>query len=144
MSAAVRAGHRQRSAGERARGAPPCLAPARGASFALLGVRGRATTIAVDVAGRFGERLFGWLGRTQAPRERGLWITPCASVHTFGMRFPIDLVFVDRAGTIVRIDREVAPWRARRCTEAKGVIELPAGRAADLRLARGLHFELRR
>ena len=143
MSRANRGNSPEALARAQAHALPGRVAPPGGAAFALLGIRGRATTIGVDIASGFNERLLGWLGREHAPRERGLWIAPCDGVHTFGMRFPIDLVFADCAGTILRVDEAVAPWRARLCIGAYGVIELRAGAAAELGLVPGLRVELR-
>lgn len=116
----------------------------RGAAFALLGVEGRPVTLGVEVAGSIRQRLRGWLGRKQAPPERGLWIVPCDAVHTVAMRFPIDLVFVDGGGRVLRIDAAVRPWRVRVCLGAHSVIELAAGQAARLGLAAGDCLERRR
>lgn len=116
----------------------------RGAAFALLGVEGRPVNLGVEVAGSVAQRLRGWLGRTQAPPERGLWLVPCDAVHTMGMHFPVDLVFVDGGGRIRRIDAEVPPWRFRICLGAHSVIELAAGQAARLGLSAGDCLECRR
>lgn len=115
----------------------------RGTMFALLGVTGRPVSLGVEVATSIRARLIGWLGRVQPPSGRGLWIAPCDAVHTIAMRFPIDLVFVSRAGLVLRIDARVKPWRARVCLGAYSVIELPAGEAARLGLRAGDHLERR-
>ena len=123
--------------------APTRFVPPGGAAFALLGLSGRRTTLGVDIATGFNERLLGWLGRERPPGERGLWIAPCDGVHTFGMRFPIDVLFLDCAGVLLRVDAAVEPWRARVCIGAYSVIELRAGLAAELGLVPGVTFELR-
>ncbi len=115
----------------------------RGSAFALLGIAGRSTTLGVQVATGFRARLVGWLGRRAAPRGRGLWIAPCDGVHTFAMRFSIDLLFVDAAGTIRRVDHRVPAWRIRICVGAYSVIELAAGQAQELRIAVGDRIEIR-
>jgi uncharacterized membrane protein (UPF0127 family) len=120
------------------------VAGPRGAAFALLGVEGRPVNLGVEVAGSIRQRLRGWLGRMQAPRERGLWLVPCDAVHTMAMRFPVDLVFVDGGGRILRIHAAVPPWRVRICLGAHSVIELAAGQAASLGLAVGDCLERRR
>jgi uncharacterized membrane protein (UPF0127 family) len=51
------------------------------------------------------------LGRGSLAPGRGLLITPCAGVHTLAMRFPLDLVFLDRGGTVVRTAAAVPPGR---------------------------------
>jgi uncharacterized membrane protein (UPF0127 family) len=70
------------------------------------------------------------------PRE-GLHIEPTRSVHTIGMRFALDLVWLGTDGTVVRVDRDVPPRRMRTCVRARSVVEVAAGRA-DAFLAAGL------
>jgi uncharacterized membrane protein (UPF0127 family) len=66
-----------------------------------------------------------------------LHIPSCPSVHTFGMRFALDLIWLRRDGTVARVDREVAPRRMRMCVRAGSVIETVGGRA-DAFLAAGV------
>jgi uncharacterized membrane protein (UPF0127 family) len=51
------------------------------------------------------------------------------SVHTFGMRFALDLIWLDKQGTVVRVDRNVGPKRMRACFGARSVVETLAGHA---------------
>jgi uncharacterized protein len=51
------------------------------------------------------------------------------SVHTFGMRFALDLIWLDKHGTAVRVDRDVPPNRLRACLKARAVVETVAGHA---------------
>jgi uncharacterized protein len=79
----------------------------------------------MDVARSRRQRLRGlaWLDRAAAaPLE----IPRCRSVHTFGMRFALDLVWLGARGEVVRLDRAVPPRRVRVCRAARSVIELPA------------------
>jgi uncharacterized protein len=69
----------------------------------------------------------GLLGRTSLPPGAGLWIVPCESVHTFFMKFPIDLVYIDRNKRVKKVRRNVGPWRLSACLSAHSIIELPAG-----------------
>jgi uncharacterized membrane protein (UPF0127 family) len=80
-------------------------------------------------------RLRGLLGRSGLPSGEGMLLRPAASVHTAFMRFPIDVVFLDREDRVVKIAAEVRPWRAASCRGSRSVLELPAGEAArqDLR-----------
>ncbi len=94
------------------------------------------TRLRVLRAERFIDRLRGLLGRESLTGRYGLWISPCSAVHTFGMRGPVDLVFVDRQGRILRVDSGVRPWRMRRCGGSHGVLEMAAGSAARLGLDR--------
>lgn len=107
------------------------------ASPALVGVRGQSASILVEIARSMRARLRGWLGRRDAPVGRGLWLVPCDAVHTFAMRFAIDLAFLDATGRVVRLDRGVRPWRVRICLGAFSVVEFESGMAEMLGLAVG-------
>jgi uncharacterized protein len=86
----------------------------------------------VPVARRPLSRLLG-LALLARPRAgEGLLLPRCRSVHTFGMRFRLDLLFLDRRGVPLRIEREVGRRRLLRCAAASSVLELPAaGGAGD-------------
>jgi uncharacterized membrane protein (UPF0127 family) len=79
-------------------------------------------------------RLRGLLGRDGLEQGEGLLLRPASSVHTFFMRFPIDVVFLDRALVVLGIADDVDPWRAASRKGAKAVLERPAGES----LRRGL------
>ena len=74
-------------------------------------------------------RLRGLAWRREPPDGWALLFPRCRSVHTFGMRFPIDLVFLDRHGWPIAIRRSVRPGRIVRCRRAAAVIETKAGDA---------------
>jgi uncharacterized membrane protein (UPF0127 family) len=63
--------------------------------------------------------------------EHALHIPQCPAVHTFGMRFALDLIWLRSNGTVVRIDREIVPRRMRFCSRARSVVETVAGRADE-------------
>lgn len=86
-------------------------------------------TIASDVilALTRAERRRGLLGHDSLDRSAALVLSPCWSIHTMFMRFPIDVVFVGREGRAVRIVKELAPWRIAVAPRAHAAIELPAG-----------------
>ncbi len=69
----------------------------------------------------------GLLGRTSLPGGAALIIAPCNSIHTFFMRFAIDVAFVARDGRVVRVSRAVPAWRIRLALRAFAVVELAAG-----------------
>jgi uncharacterized protein len=75
-------------------------------------------------------RLRGLLGRAGLEQGEGLLLRPASSVHTFFMRFPIDVVFLDRALVVLGIADSVDPWRAASRRGAKAVLELPAGESS--------------
>ena len=79
----------------------------------------------------------GLLGRKELSNEEGIRLKPSGSVHTFFMRFPIDVVFLDRELRVVAIAADVPPWRARGARGAKAVVELAAGEASRRALTDG-------
>ncbi len=77
----------------------------------------------------FGERRRGLAGLDELPADVGLHLHRCNSVHTFGMRFGLDLVWLARDGRVVRVDRDVPPRRQKLCVRARTVVEVAAGEA---------------
>jgi uncharacterized membrane protein (UPF0127 family) len=72
-------------------------------------------------------RMKGLLGRRELPDGEGILIRPCSSIHMFFMRFAIDAVFLDRDQRVVKIARNLRPWRIAAARGARAVLELPAG-----------------
>lgn len=105
------------------------VSPASGSSRMRVVNRTRGTVLAesLQLAGTSAERNRGLLGRDSLAPGEGLWIVPCESVHTFGMRFAIDLIYLDRKHRIRKIRHNVKPWRLSACLVAHSVLELPAG-----------------
>ena len=99
----------------------------------------RETVLAtgLEVAGSGPTRRKGLLGRDGLAHGEGLWIMPCESVHTFFMRFPIDLVYLDRKHRVRKVRSAVGAWRLSACFTAHSVLELPAGTARATRTQRG-------
>jgi uncharacterized membrane protein (UPF0127 family) len=89
----------------------------------------RQTVLAerVEVADHGAARRKGLLGRSGLPAGEGLWIVPCESVHTFGMKFPIDLVYLDRKKKVKKVRSDVPAWRLSACLSAHSVLELASG-----------------
>ncbi len=81
----------------------------------------------VEVADHGATRRRGLLGRNALPAGEGLWIVPCESVHTFFMKFPIDLVYLDRNKKVKKVRSSVAPWRLSACLSAHSILELASG-----------------
>jgi len=98
-------------------------------SFFLVTNRARGTVLAtrLEVADRGPKRSKGLLGRNGLDSGGGLWIVPCESVHTFFMRFAIDLVYLDRKNKVRKVRSAVGPWRLSACLSAHSILELPAG-----------------
>jgi uncharacterized membrane protein (UPF0127 family) len=80
-----------------------------------------------ELADKGEKRRKGLLGRQQLLPGEGLWITPCEAVHTFGMQFPIDLIYLDRDHCIRKVRSNVQPWRLSACLAAHSVLELRSG-----------------
>jgi uncharacterized protein len=72
-------------------------------------------------------RLRGLAGLDTLPPGRALHLPQCRSVHTFGMRLALDLVWLGGAGEVVRLDYGVPPGRVRACRRARSVLECAAG-----------------
>jgi uncharacterized membrane protein (UPF0127 family) len=87
-------------------------------------------------------RMRGLLGRSELAAEEGVLLRPAGSIHTFFMRFPIDAVFLDRDLRVVRVAREVAPWRTAAARGAKSVLELRAGEASRRGVEPGIVLEV--
>jgi len=87
----------------------------------------------VRVARTFWQRAKGLLGEKSLPEGHALWIqgsdlVGCNSIHTFFMRFPIDVIFVDRNLKVTKVYRNLGPWRVTwPAPGAHSVFELPAG-----------------
>ena len=69
----------------------------------------------------------GLLGRSGIPDESVMIIAPCNAIHTFFMRFTIDIVFVDRQGRVLKLCHSVRPWRVRVARTAFAALELASG-----------------
>jgi uncharacterized membrane protein (UPF0127 family) len=80
-----------------------------------------------ETAGQSSNRRRGLLGRTTLSSGQGLWIVPCEAVHTFGMKFAIDLIYLDRNMRVRKTKSDVPPWRVSACLSAHSVLELTSG-----------------
>lgn len=86
----------------------------------------------VSVAASMWSRFKGLMGRRSLGEDSGLLIRPCSSVHMFFMRFPLDVVFVDKAGVVVKIVRALKPYRlALGGKGAHSALELAAGAVGE-------------
>jgi hypothetical protein len=99
--------------------------------------RGSVLATRLDVAGSGPQRRKGLLGRASLLPGEGLWIVPCESVHTFFMKFPIDLVYLDREHRIKKVRSAVGAWRVSVCFSAHSVLELAAGAIRGTETQRG-------
>ncbi len=76
----------------------------------------------VQLAGDSRKRSKGLLGRDGLAPGEGLWIVPCEAVHTFWMRFPIDLIYLNRQHHVVKTRSNVRAWRISACLQAHSVV----------------------
>ncbi len=106
-------------------------------------IDGKVVADRVEAAFESATRRRGLLGRDGLAPGAALIIAPCNAVHTFFMRFPIDVVFVARGGAVVKIAHDVAAWRMRAAPTAYATIEFAAGAAAKAGLAVGDTLSLR-
>src|SRR6476469_4331236 len=92
--------------------------------------RGKILADRAESAASFYSRFKGLMGVKNLDFGQGLHIKPCNSIHTFFMRIPIDALFLDAEGKIVRLLPAMVPWRLSSIyPKAKSVLELPAGMA---------------
>lgn len=98
--------------------------------------RGTLVCEAVVIADRAVPRLRGLLGRGSLPTGEGLLLQPAPSIHTAFMRFPIDVIFLDRNLEVVKRVEALGPWRTASARHARAALELAAGQTA----ARGIEI----
>jgi uncharacterized membrane protein (UPF0127 family) len=106
--------------------------------------RDRLLADRAERATSFVDRFVGLMGRRSLACGEGMHILPCNSIHTFFMRIPIDVAFLDRDGVIVKQFSALPPWRATPVYfQATSVLELPAGtlRASGAQEGDRLGFE---
>lgn len=98
----------------------------------------------VEVAASVVARLRGLLGRAPLGSHQGLLLSPCNMVHTAGMRYPLDLVFLRHDGRVLRVVSGVRPNRLRLCWRAWYTLELASGTAARCDIAAGMDMPVGR
>jgi uncharacterized protein len=107
--------------------------------------RGANLTDCARVADSPLTRTVGLLRDTMLAPGDGLWIVPCNSIHSFGMRFIFDAVFLDKNLRVVHLVREMKPWRISKIVfSAHSVLELPLGAIAASQTEIGDQFEMQR
>jgi len=95
----------------------------------------------LEIAGTGPKRSRGLLGRRGLETGQALWIVPCEAVHTFGMQFTLDLVYLDKEHRVKKIVRNIPPWRISGCLTAHSVIELAAGSVLEADVQPGDQLE---
>jgi len=97
---------------------------------------------AADIADTSEKRRTGLLKHERLDPGHGLWIIPCESVHSFFMKFPIDLVYLDRDKKVRKVRHSMVPWRLSACLTAHSILELPAGSVAPTGTEPGDQIEI--
>ena len=113
------------------------LAPMTPGSITLARPDGTIVCESCRVASSFVTRLRGLMGAPSLARGRGMLFPRARSVHTHFMRFPIDVVFLDRDNRIVAVVPRLRPWRGAAKHHARSVLELAAGECDRLGLSEG-------
>jgi len=90
-----------------------------------------------EIADTSKARKTGLLKHDRLEIGEGLWINPCEGVHTAGMKFPIDVLFLDKRRKVVKIRAGMPRWRVAACLWAHSVVELPSGTAAATKTMAG-------
>lgn len=104
-------------------------------------VDGRCIARHVEMACSFRSRCLGLLRRARIPDQQGLLLIPGGSIHTLGMRFSIDVVFLTRQMRVLQLVEYVPPWRVVMAPIGTArVLELAAGRIATTRLTTGTYL----
>src|ERR1700676_4031645 len=91
----------------------------------------------VSIADTSATRRTGLLKHTGLEPGEGLWIAPTEAVHTFGMKFSIDVLFLDKKRKVLKIRHEMPRSRMSLCLPAHSVLELPSGTAVAMKTAVG-------
>jgi len=100
-------------------------------------------TLSCGVADGFRSRFAGLMGRSGLPEGEGLLFVPGGSIHTFFMRFALDVAYLAPDGTVLRVAAAVRPWRLARAPRGtRFVLELGARQAAAHGVAEGTRLEL--
>ena len=97
----------------------------------------RRLRVLVHVCETFGERTRGLLLRTRPGPDMAYLLVPCARIHTFGMFYPIDVLFCDAEDRIIDFVEALQPWRVAGHSSADRVWEMPAGSIQTLQLRLG-------
>jgi uncharacterized membrane protein (UPF0127 family) len=104
---------------------------------------GRVIVARLESADTLWKQTVGLLGRKGLAADAGMWLEPCNGIHTFAMRFPLDVLFLDASYVLLRAVARVAPWRI--CGpiwKARVVVELPAGTIAKQKIQIGARYRI--
>ena len=123
------------------------MAGSKSQGYALNRTRQAYLATRLAVADGHWSRLRGLIGTSsnEFGQGRGLWITPCRGVHTLWMRFPIDVLYLNREQVVLHLETNLRPWRfAPVRSQARSVLELPPDTVKTTGTCIGDQIEIRR
>lgn len=92
----------------------------------------------IKIADSFFKRFKGLMFQKDPIKDEGLWIVPCNAVHMFFMKFPIDVVLLNKQNEVLEIHHSLKPWRTTKpVKEAYSTLELPVGTIEKLEISKG-------
>ena len=105
--------------------------------------QGKLLADRAEIADTSAKRRTGLLKHARLEPGQGLWIAPCEGVHTFFMKFPIDVLFLSKHKKVLKVRHRMSAWKLAMSFRAHSVLELPAGTAESTATAAGdvLSFE---
>lgn len=104
--------------------------------------RGTLLGTAIESAENSKQRATGLLKHSGLAAGAGLWIVPCEGIHTFFMKFAIDVVYIDRKLRVRKVRQGLRPWKVSFCISAHSVLELPIGVIAETKTVKGDQLEM--
>lgn len=100
--------------------------------------------IQIFIANTFIEKLKGLMGTSVLATHTGLLLWKCNSIHMCFMNYAIDVVYLDKDFTIVKLVRHLKPWRISMCSQATHTLELPVGIIDEYAWQVGMQFEYKK
>ncbi len=111
---------------------------------AQLTVDGIQVGCEVKIANHFFERARGLLACDILEPDQALLISPCSSIHTVGMSYPLDIVFLDQSSVVLKVVSDVRPFRFRWVSESCSVLEVLVGGADRFNIVKGSALSFRK
>lgn len=102
---------------------------------------GEKNCLDIFVASSFWERTRGLLGRKPLVGNQGLLIEKCHSVHMLGMKYALDLIYLDDHGKVLKVVNDLKPWRFSICYGASCVVEVLSGISRQMQITEGMKVE---
>ncbi len=112
--------------------------------FSLVDSSGRVVVPNLEIARTLSQQVVGLLKHSSLHHDSGMWLEPCNGVHTFGMRFCIDVVYLDKEGRVLKVKANVAPNRI--CLPVRttrAILEIEAGTAQTKAILVGKRYAIR-